>query len=205
MLQTPGSIANRRMRGARQDSLTLACNSLNMGLPTQQETDWDDPMTVINSIADRADELKGWRRELHQHPEICYEEVWTSDFVAAKLESFGIEVHRGIGKTGVVGVLRGNGGSDRAIGLRADIDALPMRELNEFEHKSKIPGRMHACGHDGHSTILLGTAKYLAETRNFDGTVNFIFQPAAGLRPRVMLLEVRPVLFRCFFFAVCGG
>ena len=101
-------------------------------------------MTVINSIADRADELKGWRRELHQHPEICYEEVWTSDFVAAKLESFGIEVHRGMGKTGLVGVLRGNGDSDRAIGLRADIDALPMQELNEFEHKSKIPGRMHA-------------------------------------------------------------
>ena len=135
-------------------------------------------MTVINSIADRADELKGWRRELHQHPEICYEEVWTSDFVAAKLESFGIEVHRGMGKTGVVGVLRGNGGSDRAIGLRADIDALPMQELNEFEHKSKIPGRMHACGHDGHTTMLLGAAQYLAETRNFDGTVYFIFQPA---------------------------
>ena len=128
-------------------------------------------MTVINSIADRADELKGWRRELHQHPEICYEEVWTSDFVAAKLESFGIEVHRGMGKTGVVGVLRGNGDSDRAIGLRADIDALPMQELNEFEHKSKIPGRMHACGHDGHTTMLLGAAQYLAETRNFNGTV----------------------------------
>ena len=135
-------------------------------------------MTVINSIADRADELKGWRRELHQHPEICYEEVWTSDFVSAKLESFGIEVHRGMGKTGVVGVLRGNGDSDRAIGLRADIDALPMQELNEFEHKSKIPGRMHACGHDGHTTMLLGAAQYLAETRNFDGTVYFIFQPA---------------------------
>ena len=135
-------------------------------------------MTVINSIADRADELKGWRRELHQHPEICYEEVWTSDFVGAKLESFGIEVHRGMGKTGVVGVLRGNGGSDRAIGLRADIDALPMQELNEFEHKSKILGRMHACGHDGHTTMLLGAAQYLAETRNFDGTVYFIFQPA---------------------------
>ena len=135
-------------------------------------------MIVINSIADRADELKGWRHELHQHPEICYEEVWTSDFVAAKLESFGIEVHRGMGKTGVVGVLRGNGDSDRAIGLRADIDALPMQELNEFEHKSKIPGRMHACGHDGHTTMLLGAAQYLAETRNFDGTVYFIFQPA---------------------------
>ena len=135
-------------------------------------------MPVINSLAERKEEMRKWRRELHQHPEICYEEVWTSDFIAAKLQSFGIEVHRGMGKTGVVGVVRGNGDSDRAIGLRADIDALPMQELNEFEHASKIPNRMHACGHDGHTTMLLGAAKYLAETRNFDGTVYLIFQPA---------------------------
>ena len=135
-------------------------------------------MPVINSLAERKEEMREWRRELHQHPEICYEEVWTSDFIAAKLQSFGIEVHRGMGKTGVVGVVRGNGDSDRAIGLRADIDALPMQELNEFEHASKIPNRMHACGHDGHTTMLLGAAKYLAETRNFDGTVSLIFQPA---------------------------
>ena len=135
-------------------------------------------MPVINSLAERKEEMREWRRELHQHPEICYEEVWTSDFIAAKLQSFGIEVHRGMGKTGVVGVVRGNGDSDRAIGLRADIDALPMQELNEFEHVSKIPNRMHACGHDGHTTMLLGAAKYLAETRNFDGTVYLIFQPA---------------------------
>ena len=135
-------------------------------------------MPVINSLAERKEEMREWRRELHQHPEICYEEVWTSDFIAAKLQSFGIEVHRGMGKTGVVGVVRGNGDSDRAIGLRADIDALPMQELNEFEHASKIPNRMHACGHDGHTTMLLGAAKYLAETRNFDGTVYLIFQPA---------------------------
>ena len=135
-------------------------------------------MPVINSLAERKEEMREWRRELHQHPEICYEEVWTSDFIAAKLQSFGIEVHRGMGKTGVVGVVRGNGDSDRAIGLRADIDALPMQELNEFEYASKIPNRMHACGHDGHTTMLLGAAKYLAETRNFDGTVYLIFQPA---------------------------
>lgn len=134
-------------------------------------------MPVINSLAERKDELTEWRRELHQHPEICYEEVWTSDFVAAKLDSFGIEVHRGMGKTGVVGVIRGSGDSDRAIGLRADIDALPMQELNEFAHASKIPNRMHACGHDGHTTMLLGAARYLSETRNFSGRVALIFQP----------------------------
>ena len=135
-------------------------------------------MPVINSLAERKEQMREWRRELHQHPEICYEEVWTSDFIAKKLESFGIEIHRGMGKTGVVGVIRGTGDSDRAIGLRADIDALPMQELNEFEHASKIPNRMHACGHDGHTTMLLGAAQHLAETRNFDGTVYVIFHPA---------------------------
>ena len=135
-------------------------------------------MAVINSIADRQDDMKAWRQWLHQHPEIAYEEVLTSDFIAEKLQSFGIEIHRGMGKTGIVGVLRGTGDSDAAIGLRADMDALPMQEMNEFAHKSKTPGRMHACGHDGHSSMLLGAAQYLAETRNFDGTVYFIFQPA---------------------------
>ena len=135
-------------------------------------------MAVINSIADRQEEMKGWRHLLHQHPETSYEEVWTSDFIAKKLQSFGLEIHRGMGKTGVVGVLRGTGDSKAAIGLRADMDALPMQEVNEFAHKSKTAGRMHACGHDGHSTMLLGAAQYLAETRNFDGTVYFIFQPA---------------------------
>ena len=135
-------------------------------------------MALINSIADRSDDMRSWRHALHQHPELGYEEVWTSDFIAEKLTGFGIEVHRGMGKTGVVGVLRGQGDSSRAIGLRADIDALPIHELNEFEHASKIPGKMHACGHDGHTTMLLGAAQYLAETRNFDGTVFFIFQPA---------------------------
>ena len=131
-------------------------------------------MTVINSIADRADEHRGWRYQLHMHPEISYEEEWTSDFIAARLAEFGIEVHRGMGKTGVVGVLHGRGAGTRAIGLRADIDALPMQELNDFAHASRNPGRMHACGHDGHTTMLLGAAQYLAETRNFDGTVYFL-------------------------------
>ena len=135
-------------------------------------------MAVINSIADRQDEMRGWRHLLHQHPELSYEEVWTSNFVAEKLTSFGIEVHRGMGKTGVVGILHSTGSSTRAIGLRADIDALPMQELNEFDHVSQTQGKMHACGHDGHTTMLLGAAQYLAETCNFDGTVYFIFQPA---------------------------
>ena len=135
-------------------------------------------MAVINSIADREQEMKTWRHLLHQHPETSYEEVWTSDFIAEKLQSFGIEIHRGMGKTGIVGVLHGSGKGTAAIGLRADMDALPLQEKNEFAHASKTPGRMHACGHDGHSTMLLGAAQYLAETRNFDGTVYFIFQPA---------------------------
>ena len=135
-------------------------------------------MAVLNSIANRAQEMKGWRRLLHQHPETSYEEVWTSNFIAEKLQSFGIEIHRGMGITGIVGVLRGTGAGTAAIGLRADMDALPMQEMNKFAHASKTPGRMHACGHDGHSAMLLGAAQYLAETRNFDGTAYFIFQPA---------------------------
>jgi len=135
-------------------------------------------MPVINSIAAMKDEMTEWRRDIHMHPEIAFEEFRTSNLVAEKLAAWGIEVHRGVGKTGVVGVLRGNGESDRAIGLRADMDALPMQEENDFAHKSKTDGKFHGCGHDGHTTMLLGAAKYLAETRNFDGTVHFIFQPA---------------------------
>ncbi|HXQ53437.1 MAG TPA: M20 aminoacylase family protein [Stellaceae bacterium] len=123
------------------------------------------------------DELTLWRRDIHAHPELGFEEARTSALVADKLAAFGCEVHRGIGKTGVVGRLRvGNG--PRAIGLRADMDALPIREANPFDYRSQNDGRMHACGHDGHTAMLLGAARYLAETRNFDGTVNFIFQPA---------------------------
>ena len=135
-------------------------------------------MPIINRISDFHPDMTEWRHALHAHPEICFEEVWTGDFIAEKLRSFGIEVTRGLGKTGVIGMLKGQGNSPRAIGLRADMDALPMPEENQFEHRSQIDGKMHACGHDGHMTMLLGAARYLAETRNFDGTVYFIFQPA---------------------------
>jgi amidohydrolase len=134
-------------------------------------------MPVINSIAAIADDMAAWRHDIHAHPETAYKEVRTSALVAAKLESWGIEVHRGIAETGLVGVLRGRPGS-RSIGLRADMDALPMEEFNDFEYRSQNPGAFHGCGHDGHTTMLLGAARYLAETRNFDGTVHFIFQPA---------------------------
>ncbi len=134
-------------------------------------------MPVINRIAASADELTEWRRDLHAHPEIGLLETRTSDVVAKKLESWGIEVTRGLATTGLVGTLR-NGTSKRAVGIRADMDALPIMEGNKFEHASQNPGVMHACGHDGHTTMLLGAAKYLAETKNFDGTVHFIFQPA---------------------------
>jgi len=122
-------------------------------------------------------EFTAWRRDIHAHPELGFAESRTAELVANRLESFGIEVHRGIGRTGVVGVLR-NGASPRTIGLRADMDALPIQEVNTFEHRSRHDGRMHACGHDGHTAMLLGAAKVLAATRNFDGTVHFIFQPA---------------------------
>ncbi|EFH13093.1 M20 aminoacylase family protein [Pseudoroseomonas cervicalis] len=134
-------------------------------------------MPVPNRIADFAPEMMEWRRDIHTHPELGFEEVRTSAIVAEKLASWGIEVHRGIGRTGVVGVLKGAREGSGSIGLRADMDALPMTEVNEFAHRSQIPGKMHACGHDGHTAMLLGAAKYLAETRNFAGTVNFIFQP----------------------------
>lgn len=134
-------------------------------------------MPVINRIADFHDAMTAWRRDIHAHPETAFEENRTADIVAEKLESFGIEVHRGLAKTGVVGRLRA-GASDRTIGLRADLDALNLLEKNEFEHRSRHEGKMHACGHDGHTAMLLGAARYLAETRKFDGTVHFIFQPA---------------------------
>jgi amidohydrolase len=135
-------------------------------------------MPNIERIDGYADELTAIRRDLHAHPEIGFEEVRTSGIVADKLTQWGIEVHRGIGGTGVVGVLKGNGAGGRRIGLRADMDALPMEENTNLKWRSTIPGRFHGCGHDGHTTMLLGTARYLAETRNFDGTVHFIFQPA---------------------------
>jgi hippurate hydrolase len=123
------------------------------------------------------DELVAWRHDFHQHPEIAFEEVRTSTLVAERLESFGIEVHRGLARTGVVGTLR-SGRSQRAIGLRADMDALPIQERTGLPYRSLRDGAMHACGHDGHTTMLLGAARYLAATRDFDGIIRFIFQPA---------------------------
>jgi hippurate hydrolase len=134
-------------------------------------------MSVVQKIAGLSDEMTRWRRDIHAHPELGFEETRTSELVAKKLAEFGIQVHRGIGKTGVVGVLR-SGSSKRTLGLRADMDCLPIQEANTFAHRSTQAGKMHACGHDGHTTMLLGAARYLAETKNFDGTVNFIFQPA---------------------------
>lgn len=134
-------------------------------------------MNVIAEIAQEHTKLTEWRRELHQHPELAFEEHRTAAFVASKLESFGLQVTTGIAGTGVVGTLS-RGGGNRAIGLRADLDALPILEANEFEHVSKTPGVMHACGHDGHTIMLLGAAEYLANHGDFSGTIHFIFQPA---------------------------
>ena len=134
-------------------------------------------ISPLGMSAETLEALTAIRRDIHAHPETCYEEFRTSDIVAQKLESWGIAVTRGIGGTGVVGVLK-NGSSHRAIGLRADMDALHIHEENSFDHKSTINGKMHACGHDGHTTMLLGAAQSLAAERNFDGTLHFIFQPA---------------------------
>ena len=128
-------------------------------------------------IAAASAELTAIRRDIHAHPELGFEEERTAAIVAKKLKEWGLEVTTGIGKTGVVGTIR-VGNNPRAIGLRADMDALPMDEHNTFDHRSQHKGRMHACGHDGHTTMLLGAAKYLSATRNFDGTVHLIFQPA---------------------------
>jgi amidohydrolase len=134
-------------------------------------------MPANDKITANHDEMTGWRRDIHAHPELGFEETRTSDLVAQKLQEFGIEVTRGVGKTGLVGRLRA-GNSPRAVGLRADMDCLPILEANSFDHRSQHSGKMHACGHDGHTTMLLGAAQYLAATKNFDGTVHFIFQPA---------------------------
>ena len=137
-------------------------------------------MTIRKHIKDFIPEMNEWRHYIHENPEIAYEEHNTSDFIAAKLTEFNIEVHRGLGGTGIVGVIHGkdNGASKKSLGIRADIDALPMTEKTNLTYSSKNDGKMHACGHDGHTTMLLGAAKYLAETKNFLGTVYCIFQPA---------------------------
>ena len=147
-------------------------------------------MFLIPEIEASHDEIKALRRTIHAHPELRYEETATSNLVAENLQRWGLTVHRGMGKTGVVGVLkRGNGA--KCIGLRADMDALPINEVNTFDHRSQNAGRMHACGHDGHTAMLLGAAQHLAKHGQFDGTIVFIFQPAeeGGAGARAMWLS----------------
>lgn len=134
-------------------------------------------MPIKKEIQDLHSQMTEWRRDLHRHPETAFQETRTSQIVADHLTKLGMEVHRGLAKTGVVGVLKA-GNSSKKIGLRADMDALDLEELNTFSHKSVYAGKMHGCGHDGHTAMLLGAAHYLARTKNFDGTVYFIFQPA---------------------------
>ena len=137
-------------------------------------------MAIIDSIARQASSIAALRRDIHAHPELCFEELRTADLVARKLTEWGIPLHRGLGTTGVVGIVQGRDGGacGRAIGLRADMDALPMQEFNTFAHASQHTGKMHACGHDGHTAMLLAAAQHLAQHRDFDGTVYLIFQPA---------------------------
>ncbi|MBU6195412.1 MAG: amidohydrolase [Burkholderiales bacterium] len=177
-------------------------------------------MKLIESILADIPAITAIRRDIHAHPELCFQEVRTADVVAQALQSWGIEVHRGLGTTGVVGTIR-HGSSDRAIGLRADMDALPMTEHNRFPHASVHPGKMHACGHDGHTAMLLAAAKHLSQHRNFDGTVHFVFQPAeeggGGAREMIKegLFEKFPVQamfgmhnwpgMKAGQFAVCDG
>ncbi|MBX9900197.1 MAG: amidohydrolase, partial [Burkholderiaceae bacterium] len=134
-------------------------------------------MNLIDPILQFQHEIQQVRRDIHAHPELCFEEHRTAELVAQKLQAWGIPMIRGLGGTGVVGIVK-NGTSERAIGLRADMDALPMQEINTFEHTSRHAGKMHACGHDGHTAMLLGAALYLSKHKNFDGTVYLIFQPA---------------------------
>jgi len=134
-------------------------------------------MQLIESILADAASIATVRRDIHAHPELCFQEERTADVIARALTEWGIPIHRGLGKTGVVGIVK-NGSSDRAVGLRADMDALPMTEHNRFDHASRHPGKMHACGHDGHVAMLLAAAKHLSRHRHFDGTVYLVFQPA---------------------------
>ena len=147
-------------------------------------------MTVIDQIREFADELTEFRRDIHAHPELGYHEERTADRVARQFAAYGVEVHRGLAKTGVVGTLR-RGNSTRSVGLRAEFDALPIVERNKFAHRSRHDGRMHACGHDGHATMLLGAARQLAAAGTFDGAVHFIFQPAeeGGGGAEIMIKE----------------
>lgn len=158
-------------------------------------------MTKIHAIEKDSDlhhQMISWRHWLHQHPELCFEEILSSDYIASVLEAHAIEMHRGLAKTGIVATVKGTQSGD-SIGLRADIDGLPIQELNEFDHKSRHDGKMHACGHDGHTTMLLGAAVYLKQHNDFAGTVHFIFQPAeeGDGGGRVMIEEGLFDLFPC--------
>ncbi|MFC0350575.1 M20 aminoacylase family protein [Undibacterium danionis] len=160
-------------------------------------------MKLIESIREFQHEIQTIRRDIHAHPELCFDEHRTAAVVAAKLEAWGIPMLRGLADTGVVGIIK-RGNSERAIGLRADMDALPMQELNQFAHTSQHAGKMHACGHDGHTAMLLGAARYLSQHQNFDGTVYLIFQPAeeGGGGARRMIEE--GLFQRCPMDAVFG-
>jgi amidohydrolase len=161
-------------------------------------------MPIINRIADFAPDMAAWRHDLHAHPETAFEEHRTADAVARLLQSFGIAVARGLARTGVIGTLQGARPEGPAIALRADMDALPILEKNGFAHASTHPGRMHACGHDGHTAMLLGAARYLAETRNFAGTVHFVFQPAEENEGGARLMVEEGVLERYPVAAIYG-
>jgi amidohydrolase len=161
-------------------------------------------MKLFDDLLAAGEELGAIRRDLHRHPELCFDEQRTSELIAARLTEWGIPVIRGLGRTGVVGVVK-NGSSPRALGLRADIDALPMSEANRFAHASSYPGRMHACGHDGHTAMLLAAARHLSRYRNFDGTVYLIFQPAeeGGGGAREMIKD--GLFERCPMEAIFGA
>ena len=155
-------------------------------------------MSLIKKNSEFHKQMVTWRHHLHKHPELSFKEVMTSDYIASVLESHNIEMHRGLAVTGIVATINGTK-KGKAIGLRADMDALPIQEKNEFSHKSVHDGKMHACGHDGHSTMLLGAAVYLKENNDFAGTVHFIFQPAeeGGGGGRVMVEEGIFEMFPC--------
>ncbi len=161
-------------------------------------------MPIVNRIADFHADMMAWRHDIHAHPETAFEETRTAARVAELLESFGITIERGVAKTGVIGTLKGNAPGHRAIALRADMDALHVHEKTEVSYASQHEGRMHACGHDGHTTMLLGAARYLAETRNFAGTIHFIFQPAEENEGGARVMVEEGVLARYPVEAIYG-
>jgi hippurate hydrolase len=177
MAALPARLCDFIMAGGMRQCARPSCGRGSFGEEMPRDLSGKPAMNPLDRIRAYHADLTARRQDFHANPELGFDEHRTSDIVAAELEKLGIEVHRGVGKTGVVGVLR-EGNGPASIGLRADMDALPILEANDMAYKSTKPGVMHACGHDGHTTMLLGAARYLAETRNFNGTINFIFQPA---------------------------